>query len=226
MEHVRKHFESEANEFDGIIVKLIPFYPEMIEALVTALPFSGDKSFSALDIGCGTGTVAAKIKERFPSARVDCLDFAAPMIEAAKVKLAKHEGVSYIVGEISSFGFPRNYDAVVSSLALHHLATDRDKQAVYERIYRSLNPGGVFYNADTVLGSNAFLQDAYIAKWKEFMLKSVPEEEIENKWMVTYRTEDRPAKLSDHLKWLAEAGFRDVDVIWKYYQGAVYGGVK
>lgn len=38
--------------------------------------------------------------------------------------------------------------------------------------------------------------------------------------------EDRPAKLIEQLNWLAEIGFTDVDVIWKYYNFAVYGGLK
>jgi hypothetical protein len=34
------------------------------------------------------------------------------------------------------------------------------------------------------------------------------------------------AKLIDQLKWLAEIGFDDVDVLWKQYNFAVYGGAK
>ncbi len=30
----------------------------------------------------------------------------------------------------------------------------------------------------------------------------------------------------DQLAWLAEIGFTDVDVVWKYYNFAVYGGRK
>jgi tRNA (cmo5U34)-methyltransferase len=30
----------------------------------------------------------------------------------------------------------------------------------------------------------------------------------------------------DHLKWLKKVGFKDVDVIWKYYNFGVYGGIK
>jgi tRNA (cmo5U34)-methyltransferase len=30
----------------------------------------------------------------------------------------------------------------------------------------------------------------------------------------------------NQLDWLREIGFKEVDVVWKYYQGAVYGGLK
>jgi len=65
-----------------------------------------------------------------------------------------------------------------------------------------------------------------MAKWKAFMNKSVSLEEIENKWMVNYKTEDRPTRLIDHIDWLMDIGFDDVDVVWKYYNFAVYGGYK
>jgi hypothetical protein len=30
----------------------------------------------------------------------------------------------------------------------------------------------------------------------------------------------------DQLDWLSQIGFKELDVVWKYYQGAVYGGIK
>ena len=38
--------------------------------------------------------------------------------------------------------------------------------------------------------------------------------------------EDSLAKLLIKLAWVAEIGFAELDVIWKYYNFAVYGGVK
>ena len=54
----------------------------------------------------------------------------------------------------------------------------------------------------------------------------VPKDEIEHKWIPNYEAKDRPAKLMDQLKWMEEIGFVDVDVVWKYYNFAVYGGVR
>jgi len=58
------------------------------------------------------------------------------------------------------------------------------------------------------------------------MTKNVSVEYVEKEVMPKYYDEDHPARLSDHIKWLTDIGFKDVDVIWKYYMGAVYGGVK
>lgn len=226
MDEIKKHFDEEAREFDRIIVTLIPEYPRMVDALISAIPFDHSASIRVIDLGCGTGTVAARVLDDFPKAQVTCIDLAENMLAMAQTKLARHERVRYIAGDFNAFDFGGDYDVVVSSLALHHLVTDEDKQRFYGRIYGALRSGGVFYNADVVLGSSDFLQDVYMERWCNFMSRNVSQEEIEGKWIPKYQAEDRPAKLMDQLKWLGEVGFADVDVLWKNYNFAVYGGVR
>ena len=38
MEKIKKHFEEEAEQYDGIIKNLIPYYHQMVEAIVNTLP--------------------------------------------------------------------------------------------------------------------------------------------------------------------------------------------
>ena len=179
-----------------------------------------------IDLGCGTGTIARRITETFPQARVTCLDLAENMIEMAKLKLADFANTRFQVGDFTNYKFDATYDVAVSSLALHHLVTDEDKIGFYRKIHASLNPHGVFYNADVVLGSSETIQKAYIEKWKDFMKRHVAEAEINHKWLPQYQAEDRPAKLMNQMTWLTNLGFQEVDVIWKYYNFAVYGGRK
>ncbi len=226
MDTIKVHFEGEAPEFDRIILTLIPHYQTLVRALVEAIPFERSMPFRGIDLGCGTGIVAAQVLEVFPNAQITCLDLAENMIAIAQARLARYTRVNYVVADFTSFDFCDKYDAVVSSLALHHLLTDEDKQNFYRRIYESLNHGGVFYNADAVLASNDFLQSVYMNEWRRFMSRSVAKDEIEAKWIPKYQEEDRPARLIDQLAWMAEIGFVDVDVLWKYYNFAVYGGVR
>ncbi|MCL6614297.1 MAG: class I SAM-dependent methyltransferase [Firmicutes bacterium] len=227
MEKIKRHFEEEAEEFDGLIRKLIPYYSEMVEALVEALPWERDREIRVIDLGCGTGTLALRVKERFPKARITCLDLAENMIRLARMKLGRFGNeITYQVGDFYHFQFTTEYDAVVSSLALHHLVTDDDKRRFYAQIYECLSEGGVFFNADVVLGTSERLQGVYMGKWREYMARKMPVFEIEGKWVPKYYEEDRPAVLMEQLKWLESLGFRDVDVIWKYYNFAVYGGMK
>jgi tRNA (cmo5U34)-methyltransferase len=224
MDDVKQHFEQEAREYDGIILKLIPHYPQMLDALVSAIPFDASKPIRVIDLGCGTGTISQRMLAAYPNARVTCLDLAENMVAIARAKLGQR--VRCLVGDFNAFAFDAQYDAIVSSLALHHLATDADKLGFYRQIYDALAPGGVFFNADVVLGSSGALQATYMRKWRAFMQQNVSDEEIAHTWLPKYYAEDRPAKLTNHLAWLAEVGFADVDVVWKHYNYAVYGGTR
>lgn len=226
MNNIKEHFDTEAREFDDIIVKLIPYYKQMIDALLDSVPFDSNSKIKVIDLGCGTGTISQKISERFPNSIIVCIDIASNMIEIAKNKLSKHKASDFIVGDFSQIEFKDKYDVAVSSLALHHLKTDYNKREFYSKIYRILNGRGVFFNADVVLGSTDYLQMKNMNKWKEYMSKSITMDEIENKWIPTYEEEDRPARLIDQIRWLKDIGFNSVDVIWKYYNFAVYGGYK
>ncbi len=226
MGNLRKHFEEKAQEFDEIIQRLIPYYNQMLDAIVSSIPFEKSRSIKVVDLGCGTGTISLLTKKLFPHANITCLDIAKNMIEIAKTKLKNYSNIEYIISDFEDFSFGQSYDVVVSSLALHHLVTDKDKIRFYRKIYNCLSVGGIFINADVILGSNLFLENAFISKWKEFMLKRVTSDEIENKWIPKYKDEDHPAILLDQLNWLKEIGFKEVDVIWKYYNFAVYGGYR
>lgn len=223
-DRIKKHFEDEASEFDAIIQRLIPFYNEMIDALVCAIPFSHEKVFSMIDLGCGTGTIAQSVKLQYPKVKITCVDIAEKMLEIAREKIGGD--ITCIQADLNEFEFFEKYDLIVSSLALHHLENDGDKFAFYKKIFSSLNQNGVFINADVVLGSDVEIQDMYMKKWKEFMRKNVMDEEIENKWLPNYYAEDRPIQLISHLDMLKKSGFCCVDVIYKYFNYAVYLGKK
>ena len=96
-----------------------------------------------LELGCGDGRLAALVLDAFPESRVTCVDMSPPMLEAVANRFAGDERVEVVVydmGERLPFAGP--FEAVVSSLAIHHL-TDGRKQTLYAEIAGLLAPGGV-----------------------------------------------------------------------------------
>lgn len=230
MEKIKNDIEVKVKEFDNLIVKLIPYYNEMITALSLAIPFNTEESIKVLDLGCGSGNISKVVKERFPKAKIKCVDIEENMIEMTRIKLSKFSDIKYQVGDFSKLHFNKDYNVVVSSLALHEVENDEKKKQIYTMIYDALQEEGVFYNADTVLGSNNYLTQVNLNKWKHHLLKYFTLDEIEKRWLPT-NYEDLPHKISmeplmEQLDWLSKIGFKDVDVIWKYYHGAVFGGLK
>jgi len=226
MDTVKQNFEEKARIFDSFIVQHIPDYRRMLDAVIASIPFEHDAHFKAIDLGCGTGTLTKLLSDAFPHAELTGMDIADNMLAMARAKLGARAGCRFVAGDLQTYEFDNRYDVVMSSLALHHLRTDADKQAVYKRIFDALTPGGVFFNADIVLSSDAFLEQAAMGKWKEYLMRSIPEAEVETVWIPQAHEQDRPARLMDQLDWLRRFGFTGVDVVWKYYNFAVYGGRK
>ena len=129
MDKIKQYFEEEARDFDRVILTLIPDYPQMVKALFAAMPFENDAPVRVIDLGCGTGTVAKGVLNAFPNAQVTYLDLAENMIAMARSKLARYPNVRFVVSDFTTFD--GEYDAVLSSLALHHLASDEDKEDFY-----------------------------------------------------------------------------------------------
>jgi tRNA (cmo5U34)-methyltransferase len=220
---IKEHFEREAAVFDKNFVRFAPRYVEVIDALVSALPFLKGSRISVADLGCGTGNITKALLKEYPRAHVTCIDLSEQMVNLAKAKLKGCKNIEFHVADLREFKFGR-YDAVISSLVLHHFEKD-DKEVFYKKIYGCLKKGGVFYNADITLGSNKHLQSAYMEKWLEFLRQGCSAAEI-RRTLKNHKREDRPAILMKELETLAKAGFKDIDVIYKWYYFSVYGGVK
>jgi ubiquinone/menaquinone biosynthesis C-methylase UbiE len=101
-------------------------------------------SETVLDVACGTGTLAIAAKRRVgPGGSVHGID-ASPEMIARATKKAKAGGVEVIFrnANVEALPYPdAHFDAVLSTLMLHHLPRQARQQCARE-IRRVLKPGG------------------------------------------------------------------------------------
>lgn len=89
-----------------------------------------------LDVGCGAGSFAAKLAQR--SIHVDAVDRSPAMIEQARH--CAPANVNCVVADVLADELPgRDYDAIVSVTALHHMPL-RD---ALRALSAALRPGGI-----------------------------------------------------------------------------------
>jgi len=96
-----------------------------------------------LDIGCGTGTFAVQIKQKYPNVEVTGLDPDPKALARAEQK-AKQAAVAvkFDKGFSDELAYPdRSFDRVCSSFMFHHLPSDVKEKTLSE-IRRVLKPGG------------------------------------------------------------------------------------
>ena len=217
---IKQHFDEEAPIFDELIPKVIPCYIELIEAIVSAIPYNPDEKFSMIDLGSGTGTIAKAVQDKFPNVQITCMDMSEKMLDVCKQKF--DVSIHCLHESFETFEFPQKYDVIVSSMSLHHLQDLSAYQIFYKKIYNALNSKGHFVNADIVLGTNEKIQKLYMEKWIAHMEKSFSKNEIETTWLANYYAEDRPISLMEHLKQLKNSGFETQDVLYKHYNFVTY----
>jgi tRNA (cmo5U34)-methyltransferase len=116
------------------------------------------------------------------------------------------------------------YEVVISALSIHHLDWS-GKRELFRKIYGTLCAGGVFVNADQVLGSTPEIEARYREMWLcQVRERGVGEEDLAA--ALVRMGEDKPSTLEEQTAWLEEAGFWQVDCPYKNYSFAVYGGRK
>mgnify|MGYP002776990048 CR=1 FL=1 len=222
-------------DFDSGIRQLLPRYDEMLNAIAHCIPTNAQR---ILELGCGTGELSLKILHRCPSAEIVALDYSPRMLQFAKHKiesagyLNRWKGIEADFGdwtkEPDKINIGIGFDAVVSSLAIHHL-TNEMKLNLFQRIRESLNRKGVFWNADPILPESDAIAAIYQAvreEWAVFNGTNLTEirAKIGKSAPHGYSHPDQLATLDNHLQMLETAGFDTVAVPWKYYGLAVFGG--
>jgi SAM-dependent methyltransferase len=105
-----------------------------------------------LDLGCGPGSLSARVLHRLPGATVDAVDADPVLLAIGRGALAGHTTLTFVDADLRSNWVDAlppagPYDAAVSTTALHWLSLDQ-----LVRLYRTLagvlRPGGVFLDGD------------------------------------------------------------------------------
>lgn len=215
----------------------IPFAADQINIALQVVDRTSLRIKRVADLGCGDGAIAQTVLTRYPEAQVTALDFSEPMLNQAKQRLRSfNERVTLTQADLYTSDWQKElepFDVILSGYCIHHLP-DRRKQELYREIYHLLNPGGCFLNIEHVASAtpwvealfNESLVDALYA-WHLAQGGTDSREAVAEKFV--YR-EDKKANIlapvDVQCEWLRAIGFQQVDCYFKWYELAVFGGIK
>ncbi|MEV3904174.1 class I SAM-dependent methyltransferase [Mycobacterium sp. NPDC050551] len=101
-----------------------------------------------LEIGSGSGAVAAALQDALPGASVTATDLDPVMVATADRRLRPYPAARAVPADATALPFADEaFDSVVSCLMLHHVI---DWETAVGEIARVLRPGGVFVGYDLV----------------------------------------------------------------------------
>lgn len=211
---VKRHLDVDADAYDVAIRRFIPYYDDMLATGVELLAALAPPAARVLDLGGGTGALSAAVLGGLPQARVTVLDVDTAMLDEARRRLARFgERVAFRAG---SFLDPLPAaDAVMASLALHHVHDLDAKTDVYGAIHAALTPGGVFVNLDAAITDGPRLNGLAFRRWAAGMAEHGIAEAEAQRHFAAWADEDRYFPLDAELAALRRAGFAEVDCFWR-----------
>lgn len=116
-----------------------------------------------LDLGCGPGSLSARLTERLPGARIIGVD-SDPLLLG--LGAAHYRGIEFVDADLGGPGWtgqvPAVIDAAVSTTALHWLPRTR-LASVYSELARLMREGGVFANGDHLGLASTTLDELAVA---------------------------------------------------------------
>lgn len=186
-------------EGEGVVLEVLPTTCERV-----------------LDLGTGDGRLLALVRTARPGVRGVAVDFSPAMIAAfteryadvpdAEVRLVEHDLSRPLPTAVLD---EAPYDAVVSSFAIHHLTHERKAELCAE-VRALLRPGGVFANLEHVESATQALHEDFQALLPQADRADDPSNIL--------------ASVEANLGWLRDAGFDDVDCLWKWRELALLVG--
>jgi tRNA (cmo5U34)-methyltransferase len=178
-----------------------------------------------VDLGAGTGALSAAVLGGLPGARVTLLDVDTAMLEEARRRLRPF--ADRVDFREASFLDPLPAaDAVVASLALHHVHDLGAKTDLYRSIHDALAPGGVFLNLDAAVTEGERLNALTFDRWAARMAEHGMTDAEARGHFAAWAGEDRYFPLDEELAALRRAGFGEVECFWRRGSSAICCGVK
>ena len=225
LEEIQKQFNAVSEKYDRQRRFLIPCFDDFYG---TALSLSEEVTSvkTILDIGAGTGLMSAFFHEKYPEAKITLVDISKDMLKKATERFEGNENIKFLNADFATVDLPENhFDLVVSGLAIHHLPNEL-KQQLFNKIAKTLNLGGWFINADQVLGETVVAEKIYTHYWRNHVQEH-PDLTAEEKQSAFERIKvDIMAPLTAQLEWIENAGMKNANCYYQFYNFVVFAANK
>lgn len=202
LEAMDAFFEARLEGYEDHMLQAIDgageFYP------FTAAQLPTTPGAKLLDLGCGTGLELDWYFPRNPTAQVTGIDLSAKMLAVLQDKHAAYH-LDLICGNYFDVPFGEGvFDCAVSVESLHHF-TQAEKLPLYQKLCRSLKPGGYFLLTDYFALSKAEEQ-----QHRHTFLALLQAQQLPFHAIYHY---DTPLTVAHEQEVLLSAGFSTVEVL-------------
>jgi SAM-dependent methyltransferase len=210
---VGSHLQIRLDEYDSRIRTFIPGYEQALAAAARALCALDTRTPHIVDLGTGTGALAERCLREVSGARITGIDEDPAILEMARTRLAAAGSLaSFVHSSFLDVALPQ-CDAIVASLALHHVRTADRKRQLFRDCRAALGLRGLLISADCHPSADGSLAAMEMAAWRAH-LRLTYSDEATDTYFAAWAREDVYVPLLQELDLLRDAGFMP-EVVWR-----------
>ena len=230
VEEIRQRFDGDVERFSNLETGQsatvdAPLALSLVtEAAAATTPHAQD----LLDVGCGAGNYTLKLLELLSNLNVTLIDLSQPMLDRAVQRIQPRTTgiVKAIQSDIRQLDLGQNRcDIILAAAVLHHLRTDDEWRAVFQKFYDALRPGGSVWVFDLVESSLPEIQSLMWRRYGEY-LAALKDETYRDAVFAYIAKEDTPRSVVFQLDLLRTVSFNEVEILHKNSCFAAFGAVK
>lgn len=226
--------EAVADCFENMLERSIPQYSVMRSAVANLVyKILVDKprkeTFQLLDIGCSDGLMLESIVSKlnnYGNGHYFGVDVSKPMLDKAKDRFKNYNSVEIFECDLTRDFPSSHYDIITSILTLQFIPINY-RQEIIQNVYDNLSSvRGCFLMVEKVLGNTSSINKLFIDEYhsyKEF--NGYSKEQIERK-KLSLEGVLVPVTNDWNIDLLKQAGFRQVDVFWRWMNFVGYIAIK
>ncbi len=214
---------------------------------------SGRSDPLVVDLGCGPGSLAARLAHRMRGAQVVGIDADPLLLEMARSAYGDRPGLRFVEGDLRTpgwhhrLGLDRAPDAIVSTTALHWM-NRRELARLLRECAALIRPGGVFVNGDHIEDGDIQPRLDEVTRavrfGRERRARAGGAEDWQAWWQAVETTAPELAELvaarsaaavehaksdtptiSEHVAMLRVAGFAEAGAVWQIGDDRVVVGI-
>lgn len=219
-----------AEVFDDMVSRSVPFYDEIHRIITDILDRTYHEEGLIYDLGCSTGTTIS-IMDKFlmtkgKQAKFIGIDNSSSMLEKCEEKIRKNNirNAKLICDSIENVDLQQS-KMIVMNYTLQFIEKEK-RPKLLKKIQESLDKNGIFIFSEKIESNNIAINDLLTELYYDFKRRngyseleiSQKREALENVLV--------PLTPEEQLIHLKDAGFKKVDVLFRWYNFACFIGIK
>jgi tRNA (cmo5U34)-methyltransferase len=203
----------------------VPCYIDLSGFAVSLIPRPRDAAFTLLQLGAGSGRLAAAIAAAFPKARLTLMEADGALLSRARQRLGDDAArCEFIEADWMEEPIPGGQDVISTMLALEPLGAE-ERGDLYADMMGALNRFGMTILAEVVAGGSPGIDYAYATVWREQVTAAGGDAKLIDSRANELSLLPLPT-LDEHIAALTKAGFAEASCWYKNLGFTLVSGVK